>query len=187
MILVTLGTHGQPMLRLVPVLTSLATTRPDLGPFEAQLGPTPAPGGWVTHTLVSSKELDRLLARSDIVITHGGPATIAQARAHGRVPIVIPRRQEAGEHVDDHQVYYSKRLAAAGEIIMVEDAESLPDIVGRYGAIVARLPDARPHDPRAAVSAIAAIADSYLSRPVSGARRHRPGRIGANGERGPDQ
>ena len=48
-------------------------------------------------------ELKAEIAGADVVITHGGPGTIHDARSAGHRPIVLPRDPRHGEHVDDHQ------------------------------------------------------------------------------------
>ena len=54
------------------------------------------------------------MATSDVVVSHGGPATISEARAAGHLPVVVPRDPAFGEHVDDHQKRFSAWLASKG-------------------------------------------------------------------------
>jgi UDP-N-acetylglucosamine transferase subunit ALG13 len=42
-----------------------------------------------------------LLRAADLVVTHAGVASIVDAVRAGHRPIVVPRRQHLGEHVDD--------------------------------------------------------------------------------------
>ena len=152
------------MRRLVPVLAAIASSRPELGPFEMQHGATPLPDGWSGQALIGPLALTQLMARADIVIMHGGPATIGETRAAGKVPIVVPRRHRFDEHVDDHQYDYALRLAAAREILLVEDERQLPLFIDRYPELVAALPPATAHDAGSAVASLAAIADRMLDR-----------------------
>jgi UDP-N-acetylglucosamine transferase subunit ALG13 len=161
-ILVTLGTHPQPMTRLVPELARLARELPELGPFHAQLGSTAVPDGWTHDRVMPASELAERIAAADVVITHGGPATIAEARAAGRVPIVVPRRHADAEHVDDHQLHYARRLAGAREVLLVEDVTELVDTVRRYQDLAGALPAATAHDPASAIAAIGLIGDRLL-------------------------
>ena len=41
---------------------------------------------------------------ADVVITHSGVGTILQLLGDGISPVVVPRRKQHGEHVDDHQL-----------------------------------------------------------------------------------
>lgn len=65
------------------------------------------------------------IAQADAVVSHGGPATIAEARKAGHVPIVVPRDPARGEHVDDHQLRFSRRLGASGLVTVADDEASL--------------------------------------------------------------
>jgi UDP-N-acetylglucosamine transferase subunit ALG13 len=65
------------------------------------------------------------------VVCHGGPGTILGARHLGAVPIVVPRRQQLGEHVDDHQVAFSRRLAAEGSVYLAETRADLHALLDR--------------------------------------------------------
>lgn len=60
--------------------------------------------------------LDGLLERAAAVVTHGGPGMIMDAHLAGHVPVVVPRDPHHGEHVDDHQVRFTERLALGGGI-----------------------------------------------------------------------
>lgn len=164
MILVTLGTHGQPMRRLVPALERIAAELPHLGPFEMQHGATKLPSGWEGSPLIAPRRLASLMDHADLVITHGGPATIAEVRAAGTIPIVVPRRSDAGEHVDDHQLDYARRLAHALEIVLVERADDLVDVVANFAERAATLPRPEPHDAGPAAAAVAAVVDRLLGR-----------------------
>jgi UDP-N-acetylglucosamine transferase subunit ALG13 len=78
---------------------------------------------------MTQSELARYILAASVVVTHGGPATIAEAIAAGHVPLVVPRLRRLGEQVDDHQLAYARRLDALGEIELVLDAAALPEVV----------------------------------------------------------
>jgi UDP-N-acetylglucosamine transferase subunit ALG13 len=61
-------------------------------------------------------DLHAALAAADAVVCHGGPATIADARQAGRVPIVLPRDPTLDEHVDDHQQRFARWMAERGQV-----------------------------------------------------------------------
>jgi UDP-N-acetylglucosamine transferase subunit ALG13 len=67
------------------------------------------------------------------IVTHAGVGSIQMARACGKRPIVVARRADLGEHVDDHQLAFARRLAAAGLITLVEDPEDLPRAIAEHG------------------------------------------------------
>lgn len=70
-------------------------------------------------------DLTRLLSRSRAVVCHGGPGTIFDCRRAGLLPVVLPRSAEHGEHVDNHQVLFTQRLASAQLIDRVQTEDEL--------------------------------------------------------------
>jgi UDP-N-acetylglucosamine transferase subunit ALG13 len=59
------------------------------------------------------------------VVMHAGVGSVMIALANGKRPIVMARRREFGEHVDDHQVELARRLEGSGLVTFVEDLEGL--------------------------------------------------------------
>jgi UDP-N-acetylglucosamine transferase subunit ALG13 len=87
---------------------------------------------------LSHEELQSAMGAASVVVSHGGPATITEARRHGHLPVVVPRDPAFGEHVDNHQQLFARRLAAAG---LVHLCESEPDLVDALDkALVDRTP-----------------------------------------------
>ena len=64
--------------------------------------------------------------------THGGPSSFIEAMAAGKVPVVVPRRGDLGEHVNDHQADFMRIVAERqGGIVPVYDVVDLPQAIGR--------------------------------------------------------
>jgi UDP-N-acetylglucosamine transferase subunit ALG13 len=63
------------------------------------------------------------------VVTHAGLGSVLLALAHGHRPIVMARRPELGEGVDDHQVRFARRLAAEGLAIVIDGPEAVVEAV----------------------------------------------------------
>jgi len=72
-----------------------------------------------------------LINEADVVISHAGPATLAVIRGSGRVAIVVPRLVRYGEHVDEHQALYAKRLAMQPGYVIVEVMSQLAEAITR--------------------------------------------------------
>jgi hypothetical protein len=62
----------------------------------------------------------RRIEGAKAVVCHGGPGTIIDCLRSGLKPIVVPRRKDLGEHVDNHQVRFTRRLASLGFIHLAE-------------------------------------------------------------------
>ena len=122
-VLVVVGTDHHPFERLMRWVDAFAaaTDRP-IG-WLVQSGTSTAPGSVRSRAFLARDELARAMAEATVVVCHGGPASIADARSAGHVPIVVPRRRGLGEHVDDHQVRFARRLAGSGRIRLAEDEE----------------------------------------------------------------
>ncbi len=86
----------------------------------SQAGITARSASYLTYP-----DMSEALTNAPAVVCHGGPATIMEARRSGKVPIVVARRPDLGEHVDDHQVLFTARLAERGQITLVEDEDAL--------------------------------------------------------------
>jgi UDP-N-acetylglucosamine transferase subunit ALG13 len=70
-------------------------------------------------------DLVELVRSARVVVTHGGVGSILSALANGKRPIVVPRLAKHGEAVDDHQVEFARKIAAASVIDLVEDTAKL--------------------------------------------------------------
>ncbi len=127
-VLVSAGTDHHPFDRVMRWMESWVAGRKDRGQpvaVLAQRGTSLPPDGIDSAELVDHDTLMAAMERAVLVVCHGGPATIMDARASGRVPIVVPRRKHLGEHVDDHQVLFARTLAERGQIVLAETEVAL--------------------------------------------------------------
>jgi UDP-N-acetylglucosamine transferase subunit ALG13 len=90
-----------------------------------QCGTSGPPSNAPWTAFLSYDELQVKVSEAASVVCHGGPATIMECRRHGLIPIVVPRKRELGEHVDDHQGLFTARLSEQGEISLVSDRDGL--------------------------------------------------------------
>jgi UDP-N-acetylglucosamine--N-acetylmuramyl-(pentapeptide) pyrophosphoryl-undecaprenol N-acetylglucosamine transferase len=87
-----------------------------------QLGSTSADGlppDW-TFTTMSEDAMVEAIRGADVVIAHAGVGTAMSAFDEGRCPVLVARRQAAGEHVDDHQQLIAGELSRRGLAVGVE-------------------------------------------------------------------
>jgi UDP-N-acetylglucosamine transferase subunit ALG13 len=94
-----------------------------------QHGTSRAPRLAEGRAYLGHEDVDRLMRSARVVVSHGGPTTISEARRHGHLPLVVPRRSASGEHVDDHQLRFTGRLARTGMIRLVDDEQQFATAV----------------------------------------------------------
>lgn len=138
MIFVTVGTHEQPFNRLVECIDKLKEDGDIQEAVIIQTGySTYEPQHCKWQKLFPYQEMLKLVEEARIVITHGGPSSFIMPLQIGKTPIVVPRRHEFNEHVNDHQVAFSKAVAERmGTIIVVEDMDKLGETIGGYEKII---------------------------------------------------
>lgn len=127
MIFVTVGTHEQPFDRLLRAVDGLVVDGAITEPVIIQTGYcTYEPIHCEWTRFVPALEMRRLMEEADVVVTHGGPSSFIEAIAVGKVPVVVPRRVEFGEHVNDHQVDFVREVAdRKGGIVPVYEVAEL--------------------------------------------------------------
>ncbi len=138
LVLALAGTDHHPFPRLVQWMDAAATRRPDVR-FVVQHGSAPAPQVAEGHAFLAHDVLTSLVAEASVVVCHGGPGTIMDARAAGHVPLCVPRDPRLGEHVDDHQQRFAAVVGEVGVVRRVSDLDGfLTDVestllLGRAG------------------------------------------------------
>lgn len=156
MIFVTVGTHHQPFERLLSALGSL-----DGAELVVQYGPAPKPAGVArAEAYMPFEEMVACFRAADVVVTHAGVGSILCARREGHTPLVVPRRHDLGEHVDEHQAELTRALEARGSVVAVWDTGEL---AAQVRAAPARRPAGGGEEPPLCPSVRAALAGEAQS------------------------
>ena len=142
MIFVTVGTHEQPFNRLIECVDNLKKDGVITEEVVIQTGySTYVPRNCQWQKLFPYQEMVKLVQEARIVITHGGPSSFIMPLQIGKTPIVVPRRHEFNEHVNDHQVNFVRSVAERmGTVIPVYEIEELGERIKDYDGIVASMP-----------------------------------------------
>lgn len=144
MIFVTVGTHHQPFQRLLDALNVF-----DGAELTVQHGCGKAPAGAARAApYMRFDEMLECFREADVVITHAGVGSILCARREGHVPLVVPRRHELGEHVDEHQAELTRALTKRGTVIAVWDTAKLADLAATAPARAKHMEAVDPSLPR---------------------------------------
>ncbi len=139
MIFVTVGTHEQPFNRLVEYMDKWAYEHCEEVVIQTGFSTyEPQKAKW--QKLFPYDEMIENVDKARIVITHGGPSSFIMPLQVGKIPIVVPRKHEFNEHVNDHQVEFCNQVAKRQRnIIVVEDIIKLGDTLERYDGIVSSM------------------------------------------------
>lgn len=73
---------------------------------------------------VPAADLTAAIKAADVVVAHAGAGIALTALQAGKIPVLVPRLESRGEHVDDHQGEIARRLAERG-LAIVADADEL--------------------------------------------------------------
>lgn len=138
MIFVTVGTHEQPFNRLVECIDNLKRDGVIEEEVIIQTGySTYEPKYCTWQKLYPYQQMVKLVDEARIVITHGGPSSFIMPLQIGKIPIVVPRKYEFNEHVNNHQVAFSNAVAERmGTIYVVEDLDKLGETIKNYDEII---------------------------------------------------
>lgn len=133
MIFVTVGTHEQQFNRLVQAVDKLKAQGTIAEPVFIQTGYSTYQPLHCDHSkFVSFPKMKNFMDEADVVITHGGPSSFIEAMSSGKVPVVVPRRGDLGEHVNDHQTLFVRTVAERkGGIVPVYDVAELSKAIER--------------------------------------------------------
>jgi UDP-N-acetylglucosamine--N-acetylmuramyl-(pentapeptide) pyrophosphoryl-undecaprenol N-acetylglucosamine transferase len=75
---------------------------------------------------IPERELTAAMADADLVVAHAGVGAALAAFEVGKRPLLVPRRRERGEHVDDHQIQIAAELSRRGIAVFAEAPELDP-------------------------------------------------------------
>jgi UDP-N-acetylglucosamine transferase subunit ALG13 len=149
-IFVTVGTHHEPFDRLLDALGQL-----DGEQLVVQHGPAqPPPGVARAEAYMPFEQMLECFRQADAVITHAGVGSILCARREGHTPLVVPRRHDLGEHVDEHQAELTRALEARGSVVAIWD---VADLANALAALPPRRAAAEASEPPLCDSVRAAL------------------------------
>ncbi len=132
LVLVTVGTDAFPFERLIEWVDSwLAQGADERVRCIVQHGAARPAKHADSRTFLDFPEFEQLVAEADVIVTHGGPGTIVLCADHEKKPIVVPRLPEHGEVVDRHQVPFTRRLDAEGNVALAESEHELHSMLDR--------------------------------------------------------
>lgn len=164
-IFVTVGTDHHPFHRLMKWTDNWADR--GRGPrLIAQSGTSSPPSRVASLPYLEYEDVVAAFHQSVGVVCQGGPATIMEIRRSGKVPIVVPRRVALGEHVNDHQWLFCRRLAAKDQIVICDSEDHFVSALERLvdDPDSFTLEDEADSEVEQAVRAFGALVDPLIER-----------------------
>ena len=137
MIFVSLGTQDKPFNRIIDYVISLKENLKELQSEKIiiQLGQTKLIKSdneriknlenIIIYDMLKPEKMKDIIKDSDIIITHAGVGTIMECLEMGKEIIVVPRKVENLEHVNNHQEEIAYEMEKQGFLTKVDTYEEL--------------------------------------------------------------
>lgn len=166
-LVVSVGTDHHRFDRLIDWVESWIASRDFEVRLFVQHGTSRPPTIGEHAEMLSRDEMLERYSAADIVVTQVGPGSILDVASVGKLPIVVPRNPDLGEHVDGHQIRFGRFMASAGEAILAEEESVLHAALSAAAADPASLLQP-PREGRVSetAKALGAVVEDVLSRPA---------------------
>lgn len=121
---VSVGNAKQPFQRLLDAVAQMTDALPK--PVLVQHGYTPFTSTRCEAVaFLGMEEFEASVREAELVILHAGAGSIIHALQAGKIPVIVPRLAEYGEHVNNHQLELARALAATGQVIVTLNPDEL--------------------------------------------------------------
>lgn len=126
MILVLLGTQNNSFFRLLDKIEDCINNKLINEEVIVQAGYTSyTSNNMKILDFISEIELNKLVKKADLIITHGGVGSIINSLKLNKKVIAVSRLSKYNEHVNDHQTQIVKSFNDQGYIIGLDDVNLL--------------------------------------------------------------
>lgn len=130
MIFVTVGTQKFQMNRIIEAVDRLAERGRLPDTVFVQTGhSTYQPQYCDWSPFIEKDEATKKTNECSVLICHGGVGSILMGLKARKKVLVVPRKKEFGEHVDDHQVEIAEAFMKKGYVKMVDSVSDLDTIL----------------------------------------------------------
>ena len=130
MIFVTLGTNDESFERLLKAIDKAIDDKVVKEKVVVQAGCTKYESkNMEIMDLVPREKFDELIAKCDLLITHGGVGSILTGINNDKKVIAVPRLAKFKEHGNDHQLQIVENFGKLGYIIAVKEMDDLEEAI----------------------------------------------------------
>lgn len=132
MIYVAVGTQKFQFNRLLSILDKMVDEGLIKEDIFAQIGHSDyLPQNYMYKVFLNKVEFENYVKKCDLLITHGGVATIIAGLKYNKPVIVVPRLAKFGEHADDHQIQIAESFSEQNFVMMCGETDNLVEIMNR--------------------------------------------------------
>lgn len=126
MIFISVGSQKFQFNRLLAEIDRLIENNTITDEVFAQIGNSDyKPRNYKYVDFMTQDDFNKLIAKSDIIITHGGTGVIINSIKKGKKVIAIPRLSKYKEHVDDHQIQLINEFKELNLIEAIHEVDEL--------------------------------------------------------------
>ena len=126
MTLVILGTQDKSFDRLLRMVENEIKNNNLKGEVIVQAGQTKFKSKYMKiFDLIPITKFNKLIKEADLVITHGGVASIIQALKQNKKVSAVPRLARYKEHENDHQIQIVEEFTRNGYILSAKNTKEL--------------------------------------------------------------
>ncbi|KPJ65844.1 MAG: hypothetical protein AMJ43_09860 [Coxiella sp. DG_40] len=79
------------------------------------------------------------IKKADIVVTHAGVGSTLLCLSLGKIPVAFPRLVRMGEHLDNHQLEFARRMETDKKILAAYDERELLNKIKNYKRLISAL------------------------------------------------
>lgn len=128
LIFVTVGSGLQSFNRLLDELDSIAKGLNERVMVQTA-DPSYVPKNFESFSFLPKDQINEFYKKSNIVVSHAGIGSIITAFSYNKPLIIVPRRKEYGELVDNHQAEIAKELEKEGRAKVIWDIKELEQAI----------------------------------------------------------
>ena len=130
MIFITVGSQKFQFNRLLEKVDELLRDGVIREPVFAQIGySTYKPKNYAYRDFLKKDEMNSYMEQADLVLTHGGTASIIESVGMGKPVVAAARLASYGEHVDDHQTEIIRKFVQDQIIEGIYEMDELADAI----------------------------------------------------------
>jgi len=139
MMFITVGTEKFPFDRLIETIDKAITIGEIKDEVFAQIGSSTYIPKFIKYEkFLTFDEMIKTIRKADIVVSHAGVGSLLICLQMGKMPIIFPRLSRFGEHVDDHQLEFAKRIDVLKKALVAYDEDDLLYKIKNYRQLVTK-------------------------------------------------